>query len=128
MTLRRWSRRAPSACGWLKQLDRVAGWIVEQNLLPTRTGDHVVPEAHARPSQPGDFGIDVVDKQVNAIPPAWARLSAVGHGSSSRAGRAAEQQPQIAAFYVGERWRKVGQNSEPEMGRVKVHGGLDVVD
>src|SRR5437868_5241695 len=43
---------APSAsrCGWLKQLDRVAGRIVEQNLLPTGTGDHVVSEAHARPA------------------------------------------------------------------------------
>src|SRR5919206_2471676 len=128
MTLRRWSVRAPSACGWLKQLDRVAGWIIEQDLLPTRTGDHVVPEAHARPLQPGDFGIDVLDKQVNAIPPAWARLSAVGHGSSSRAGAAAEQQPQIPTLYVGERWPRVRQKGEPEMRRVEGHGGRDVVN
>ena len=66
---------APSRSGWLKQLDRVAGRIVEQDLLPTRTGDHVIPEAHARPSQPSDLSIDVVDEQVNAIPPAWARAA-----------------------------------------------------
>src|SRR6266536_3465821 len=41
---------APSVSGWLEQLDRVTGQVVEQNLLPARTGDHVVPEVHARRS------------------------------------------------------------------------------
>jgi len=45
------------------QLDRVAGRIVEQNLLSTGTGDYIVSEAHARPVQPGDFGIDVIDSR-----------------------------------------------------------------
>ena len=40
----------PSTCDCLKQLDRVAGRIVEQNLLSTGTGDHIVSEAHACPS------------------------------------------------------------------------------
>src|SRR5262249_13235610 len=47
---------------------------------PPGAGDHVVPEAHALPSQPRDFGIEVVDEQVDAIPPARAGLPAVGMG------------------------------------------------
>ncbi len=47
----------------VEQLDRVAGRIVEQNLLSTGTGDHIVSEAHARPAQPGDFGTDVIDSR-----------------------------------------------------------------
>src|SRR6266511_6325038 len=75
----------PSTRGWLKQLDRVAGRIVERGLFASRTGDHVAAEAHAHPAQ-------------------------------------------IAAFHVGERWPKIGQNSEPEMRRVELHGDRDVVN
>ena len=65
---------------------------------------------------------------MNAIPTAGTRLPAVGHWSSSRAGVAAQQQSQIAAFQVGERWPLVGQKGEPEVRRIEVHGGRDVVN
>jgi hypothetical protein len=117
-----------STRGWLKQLDWVAGRIVEHDLLPTRTGDHVAPESHARLAQPSDFRGDVIYQQVNAIPPAWARLPTVGHGTSRRARAAAEQQPQTAAFRVGEGWPKIGQNGEPEMRRIEMQRGRDVVN
>src|SRR5436189_742290 len=45
----------PSTRGWLKQLDRVAGRIVEHDLFPTRTSDHVAANGapydcpHAQP-------------------------------------------------------------------------------
>jgi hypothetical protein len=119
---------APSTWGWLKQFNRVAGWILEQDLLPARTGDYVISEAHPCPAQTRNFSIDVVDQEVYAIPAAWAGLPAIGHRSSSRAGAAAEQQPQIAASYVGERWPLVRQKGESEMCRIEGHGGRDVVD
>ncbi len=43
----------------MEELDRVAGGIVEQDLLAARAADDVVAEAQPRGSQPLDFGGEV---------------------------------------------------------------------
>src|SRR4051812_4717479 len=53
--------------GRLKELDRVAGRILEQDLLAARSGHDVVAERHARGAQAFDLGSDVVDDEVDAV-------------------------------------------------------------
>src|SRR6476619_4708937 len=87
-------------CGGLKQLDRVAGGVVEQDLLAAGAADDVVAEVHAFAAEALDLGCYVIDDEVNAVPAAGRRLRAVGHRPAGRALRAAEEQPQVAAEYI----------------------------
>ena len=81
-----------------------------------------------RGSQPFDFGVDVVDDEVDAVPAARLGFAAVGHRPSGRARRPAQQQTQVAAGDVGERRGGAGAQLEAEVGGVEVDGALDVVD
>src|SRR5262245_19096998 len=88
--------------GELEELDDVAGGVQEQDLLATGSLDDVVAEPCPGVAEAGDFGIDVVDDQVDAVPAAGTRLDAIRHRPPRGAGRSAEQQPQVASGVVGE--------------------------
>src|SRR3954454_17696191 len=81
-----------SGSGGLEELDRVAGGVFEHDLLAAGSADDVVAELHAGGAQPLDFGGDVLDDEVNAVPTAGLGCAAVGHRAPGRALRAAEQQ------------------------------------
>ena len=83
---------------------------------------------HAGFAEPGDLGGDVGDEEVDAVPAAGPRLGPVGHGPPGRAGRPAEQQPQVAAGDVGEGGRGAGAHLEAEVLGVEADGGVHVVD
>src|ERR671919_335019 len=94
----------------------------------SRAGDDVVAEVHPFGSETLDLGSDVVHNELDSVPAARLRLAAVRHGPPGRAGRAAEQQSQVAPEDVSEDRYRVGAEGEAEALRVGVHGGIDVVD
>jgi hypothetical protein len=57
-----------SAAGRLKQLDEIAGGILQQNLRSARPGDDIIAELHAGGTQPRDLGRKIVDDEMNAVP------------------------------------------------------------
>src|SRR3954451_20474312 len=117
-----------SAAGGLEELDRIACGVVYEDLLPAGAGDDVVAEAEPRLAEPRDLALDVVDDQVDPVPAAWLRDTAVGHGAAGGARRPAQQQPQRPAHDVGERRRVARAQLKPEVLRVEADGALDVVD
>src|SRR5438128_12302328 len=102
----RW-RRCPGtgsvAAGWLEQLDEIAGRVDGEDLCAAGTGDHVVAELDAGGLEAGDLCVEVVDDEVDTVPPAGSGLLAVGHGTTGGALRARQQQSEVAALHVGER-------------------------
>jgi hypothetical protein len=64
----------------LEELDDVAGGILEQDLGAARAGDDVVAERRSRLAQPANFGIDLVDDEVGAVPAAGPGLAPSGIG------------------------------------------------
>src|SRR5688572_13259000 len=67
---------APSRCGrsgcvgaggGLEQLDQVAVGVGEQRLAPAGAGDQVAAEGEARAAKPGEFGVEVVDDELDAV-------------------------------------------------------------
>src|SRR3954454_2219281 len=120
--------RISSGTGRLKQLDRIAGGVLEEDLLAAGPVDDLVAERHAGRAQPLDVGGDVVDDEVDAIPAPWLWRSAIRHRASSRTLGAAEQQPEVASHDVGKRGGRIRASSEAEVGRVEGHGFLDVVN
>jgi hypothetical protein len=82
-----------SAAGRLKKLNEIPRRVYQQDLRSAGSRHDVVSELRAGGTQPRHLRGKIVDDQVNAIPAAWPRPSAVGHRSSGRAFRPAEQQP-----------------------------------
>src|SRR5258706_15261903 len=91
------SRKLELGTSRLEQLDDVAGGVFEQDLGTAWAGENLVAEGQPGLAEVADFGSDVVDEEVDAVPAAGAWLVAVGHGPSGGAGRSAEQQPEVAA-------------------------------
>src|SRR6266540_318235 len=118
-----WTRSS----AWLKELDGIAGWIVEQDLRAPGSFHDVVAEPEPGGPEPVDLGGEVVDYEVDPVPAAGSGLAAVGHRSPGRACRSAEQQPQVTSGDIGEGRRRAGQEGEAEMGRVEGDGFGDVV-
>src|SRR5262245_3134029 len=114
--------------GELEELDEVAGGVQEQDLLAAGSLDDVVAEPCTGVAEAGDFGIDVVDDEVDAVPAAGARLDAIRHRPPRGAGRSTQQQPQVAAGDVGESGKKARQDFEAEELRVEGDRGFHVVD
>src|SRR5918995_3733757 len=77
--------RRRNRSGGLEQLDRVAGWVVEQDLLSAPAADDLVAKARPRTAQGLDFGGQVLDLELNAVPAARLGPAPVGHrlGGSS---------------------------------------------
>src|SRR5215208_491304 len=98
-----WNAGGHLRAGGLEELDRVAGRILEQNLLAARTGDDVVAERQPGGAEPFDLGRDVLDDEVDAVPASRLRGAPIRHRPPGRALGAAEQQAQAAAPDVGER-------------------------
>src|SRR4029077_14866935 len=73
----------------LEQLDRIARWVLEQDLRAAGPLDDLVAEPNAGSSQPLDLRVDVVDEEVNSIPAARLRPATIGHRPPGRARRTA---------------------------------------
>src|SRR5687768_5186792 len=63
----------------LEQLDEVSGRVLQQGLLPTPPADHVAAERRAALPEPGDHGVEIVDLDLEPVPPARFGHRAVGH-------------------------------------------------
>src|SRR5215203_432752 len=68
-----------SSLGGLEELDRVAGGIVERNLLAAGATDDVVAKREPGRAQALDLARDIVDDEVDAVPATRPGLAAVGH-------------------------------------------------
>src|ERR1700687_5404719 len=93
-----------SASAGLEQFHDVAGRILEEDLLAAGSFDNVVAERRTCRAESCDFGVEVVDDEVDAIPPAGFGFGAVGHWPPGGAGWSSEEESEVAAFDVGERW------------------------
>src|SRR5262249_15648673 len=102
--------------------------IFEKNLLAAGSFEDVVAKLCSRRAQASDFGLDVLDDEVDAIPPAWSRFRAIRHWPPRRAGWAAKQQTQPAARDVSDRRRKARQDFESKHFRIESDRFLHVVD
>src|SRR5262245_66669962 len=70
-----------STRGGLEELDDVAGGVLEQDLPAAGSCEDVVAEPGPRGAEAGDFGIDVVDDEVDAVPAAGSWPGAVDRKS-----------------------------------------------
>src|SRR5262249_57171552 len=93
--------RVRSAAGRLKQLDEIAGGVLQQDLRSARPAHDVVAELDAGGAQPGDLGRNIIHDEMNAVPPAGTGAIAIWHRPSRRALRPAEQEPQRPQRDVG---------------------------
>jgi hypothetical protein len=51
----------------LEQLDQVPGRVGEQDLSSSGAGDHVAAEGQACVTEPVDFGIEVLENEVDPV-------------------------------------------------------------
>src|SRR6266852_4530094 len=112
----------------LKELDRVARRVVQQALRTARSGHDVATELNPGRAESIDLSREVFDDEVDAVPAPRTGPASIGHGAASRARRSAEQQPQVATGHVGKGRQCLGDEREPEAGRVEGDGRLDIVD
>src|SRR5689334_6794232 len=85
--------------GRLEQLHRVAGRVLQQDLLAAHAGDDLVAETGTVLPQLRHRGRQIGDLDREAVPAAGLGQAAVRHGlaAAGTAARSAEHQPQIAA-------------------------------
>src|SRR5262245_16204129 len=95
--------------GRFEQLNKITGWVHQQDLRSSRTGHEVIAEPHSGIAQAGNLGWQILNNKVDAVPTAWSWLFAVLHGSTRRACGPAEQEPQRATDDVRKGWSVVGQ-------------------
>src|SRR6266567_3097361 len=90
--------------GRLEELDRVAGRVLDQDLLPADAGDDVVTEPDAVVAQPGHGGSQVADLDHEPVPAPGLRQRAVRHGLAAAwpAARDADRQAQVTEGQHGE--------------------------
>src|SRR5262245_33743743 len=82
----------------LKQLDRVARRIVDDDLGTARPGDDLIrAEWHAGSSQPLDLRLEITDLEMNAVPAARYLTPAVGERALPGATVSAQQEPHAVA-------------------------------
>src|SRR5262245_24598436 len=79
--------------GRLKELDRVAGRILDEDLTTTRSAQRLVAEGDAGRAQALHGRVEVVHLHHDAVPATGLRLPAVRHRSGGRRGRSGEPQP-----------------------------------
>src|SRR5258706_8020433 len=94
------SRNLP---GRLEQLDRIAVWIFQLDLLSRRAGLHLVAKMQPRLLQRLDSPRKVGHAKDHAVPPARFLTMPVGHRARPRRPGPADQKLEIAERYVGER-------------------------
>jgi hypothetical protein len=110
----------------LEQLRQVAGGVGEQDLAPAGTGDYVASEGQTGLAEPRDLGVQVVDDEVDAV--AAGGGGVVGGGAGAGAGGSGKQEPERAAYHVGEGGRGAAVQGEAKVRDVEVDGRLHVVD
>src|SRR4051794_4044075 len=82
--------------GWLEQLDRVAGGIVEQHLVGPDADEDLAAEARTLAFESGDRRFQVLDLETESVPPTRGGHAAVRQRLTRRAGAGAvQQQPQV---------------------------------
>src|SRR5918996_1746811 len=117
---------ARSLVGGLEQFDEVAGRVGEQNLPAARPGHHVAVKVQTSRAEPVDLGIQVVDNQVDTVAAGSVRV--VRCSTRPGTGRPGQQEPQRAAYHVGEGGSRAHVHPEVEVGGVEVDGRFHVVD
>src|SRR5262249_15866191 len=117
-----------STASRLKQLDEIAGGVLQQDLRSAWPGHDVVAELDAGGAQPRDLGRNIIHDEMNAVPAAGTGAIAIGHRSSGRAFRPAEQEPQRPQGDVGKSRRCVGEKLEAEVFGVPRDRRVDIVD
>jgi hypothetical protein len=89
----------------LEQLDHVAGWILEQDLLPAGPGHDVVAERGARIAQVCDVSVDIVDDEMDSIPAAGAGFRPSGIGRPAELcgpARSSRRLPRVTSANAGD--------------------------
>jgi hypothetical protein len=119
---------AVSVARRLKQLNKVAAGVYQQDLGATWSCHHVIAESHAVGPQARDLRWEVVNDQVNAIPSARSRAFAVRHRAPRRTRRSADQKPKRAKRNVCECRSPIVEQGEAQMLRVPRNGRIYVVD
>ena len=91
----------------LEQFDRIAGRVVEQDLRAAHSGHDVVAEHRPRRTQAPDFGRQIRDLDLDAVPAAGLRPAAVRHRlrCSAGTGRAVHEKAKVAF----REWRSSGR-------------------
>jgi hypothetical protein len=114
----------------LEQLNRISGWILEQDLFPTRAYHNVVPESRARFAEPCDHGLQIIDLDSKPIPAPWHLLPAIRHWLSATRSRIrrAEYKPEIAAGEHCEGRSRVHHFVESQLLDIKNDSRIDIVD
>ena len=123
-------RKQSSLAGGLKQLDRIAGWILKQDLPATGTIDNVVAKTSARFTQRVDRTGEVRRVKNDPIPAARLGMAAVGHrlrGPAS-AFRRAQYELQVVARQYGKTGSGLLIEAEVELSRIELHGYIDIID
>lgn len=64
----------------LEQLDRVSGWVLDQDLLPTDACHDLVAKVRSGGTQGRNRRLKIIDLYGESIPPAGLRFRAVRHG------------------------------------------------
>lgn len=114
--------------GRLKQLNRVARRVLEQDLSAARSRHDVIPELQSCVAKAVDFGRDVLDHEFHTIPAAGSWAVTVWHRSPSRARGTAQQQPEVTPNHIGESRCRAREHFEAEVLCVEVDGLVDVLD
>src|SRR5213593_101283 len=120
--------RVPSMRCRLKKLYRIPEWIIEDDLLCSYAGDHLIAKLEPRRAKPLDFFGKIGHGYLDAIPPTGNSLTAIGHGPAARTSRTAEKQAQGAARNRGKGRQSFGFNSKTEMTRVETDCNTHVID
>src|SRR6266550_6049790 len=87
--------------GRLEQLDRIARWIFQENLLAARPSHDIVPKLQTSSAQLFSFRGEVFDDEFDAVPSAWSWSGPVGHRTPGGARWATQEQTKLAPDHIG---------------------------
>jgi hypothetical protein len=101
----------------VQKLDWVPGGVFEQNLFATPSGDDLVAETNTRVAQRFNLANEIVDLQLNPVPPSGRWHPSVGHclGRASSAARRINQESQVVARQDCESGSGIKTDLEVEM-------------
>jgi hypothetical protein len=109
----------------LEQLDRVAGRIFDQDLVAALALHKLPPERHTRLLEIIDYRVQVIHRELEAIPPAGSGFATGPPGTTGT--RRVEQQKQTVAGQPGKARYRMHVNVESQAVAVELDGGVDVV-
>jgi|tagenome__1003787_1003787.scaffolds.fasta_scaffold20941286_3 hypothetical protein len=114
----------------LEQLDRVPGWVLDDDLLPSHAGDDLVAEANPRRAQRLHGPLEVRELEGGPLSAARTGWRAIRHRlpAATTSTRCAQCQTEVAAEQQGERGCRVHLFVEPEVPAVEVDGRVDIID